>query len=436
MKFADNDSRICKERAHGLSNVLRFPKEFYCKNKSFSILLLIYLIALASVYSIQTVTRARVFPAWGLYSYFDYVNRVQAAPFIDFRSGYPPLGIMVYYPFFLFAHSEVGFQLSFVLVNVAALSISMIFIYLTLCSLYSKSKATKSVALIMVLPSIAVFSFATVDPLSLLFMTAVMYCMIVRQNAFLTGLFLGFGFMTKIYPILLLIPAFAFFRSKSGVSKLLYATFISTFIVSLPFLSTEPFMYATTFLHHSVRGPSDTVWALSEGFYGHTGILHPDFDQFLYFWQFVNVYEPSVNDHAFYLWRTPWMPNVLFIGQAASLVGCYFLSRKWADKRAVLKISAISILLFLFFNKLYSPQFGVYILPFVIMSLDRFGHMVIFGLSLDAIHNVQGLVWSHNFFDYHFPLFISEIFARSTVFLIVIALLIYELIRRKSSIAK
>jgi len=409
--------------------------------------LLTYSVILTTICIIE-ILKADGFCGWSLYPYFDYVSRVHATPFIDFRSGYPPAGLIPYYLLFQFSDGVASFQLYFTLVNVGALALSMFFIYLVLSSAYSKANAMKSIVIIASLPFIAMLSLYShgwyktlygvyvlhsVEPLSLLFMTVGLYCMIVRRSPILTGLFIGLGFMTKIYPILLLIPAIALFRSRSDALELLYATFASTFIISLPFLILDPFMYATVFLHHALRGPSNTIYALIEGFYGHTGLLHPAFDQFLYHWQFVKAYIPRTNDHAFYLWKKPSLPIVLFIGQATALIACYLLLRKHSNSRTFVKGSCLTILSFVFFSKLYSPHFAAFILPIVVISLDKFIHKLLFGVSLYVMHEIQGLIWSRNFYDLRFPLFTSEVIIRSSAILIVIALLSYELIKGSSN---
>lgn len=426
-----------------MENILSGIKSYYGENKPMFIILLTYSIILATICIIE-ILKADGFYGWSLYPYFDYVSKVHATPFIDFRSGYPPVGLLPYYPLFKISDGVVSFQLYFTFVNVGALTLSMFFIYLVLSSAYSKANAIKSIAIITSLPFIAMVSFYSsgwyktlygvyvlhaVEPLSLLFMTVSLYCMIVRRTPTLTGLFIGIGFMTKIYPILLLIPAIAFFRSRSDALKLLYTTFASTLIISLPFLILDPLMYATVFLHHATRGPSNTIYALIEGFYGHTGLLHPAFDQFLYYWQLVKVYPPRTNDHAFYLWKNPSLPIVLFVCQVAALVACYLLLRKHSDSRAFVKGSCLTILSFVFFSKLYSPHFAAFILPLVVISFDKFVYKVLFGVSLYVMHEIQGLLWSRNFYDLRFPLFTSEVIIRSLAILAVIVLLSYELIK-------
>jgi hypothetical protein len=411
-------------------NVRSALKTFYAENKPFVKLWLGYMCVMVAIYILVNTNIS--FTGWNLYYYFSYTFKVNATPDVNFRSGYPPIGILPYFLLALISSDTKSYAYLSSIMNAVVMSFSMLFMYLSLREVYGKRVAFKSAVLFAGLPSIGLTAFYSNDPIALLMIMIAIYFMVVKRNSALTGIFIGLGTMTKIYPILLAVPAFAFFKTKRDALRLTYSISASIFFVSLPFLVTDPFMYMSVFLHHTLRGPSDTIYALIEGFYGSTGFLHPDFDQFLYHWQVIQIYSPLPNDHAIYKWNNPVLPKALFPLQLVILGLCYTFLRKKNGKNGAIKGAGLTILSYILLSYVFSPQFVVFVIPLMSMSISGLWRKITLCAFMDAATEIQLLVWGSSLLSsFHLPLLIFEIILRTSVILFSIGMIVLQLIEGK-----
>ena len=407
-------------------------KKFCFENKWFVRLWLGYMLGMTIIYVVAN--KSIPYGGWNLYNYFNYTFKVNAIPDLNFRSGYPPLGILPYFVLTLLLNGTQAYLYYSSIMNALAMSFSMLFMYLSLLKIFGRSLAFRSSVLFAVLPSLGLTAFYSNDPLALLMIMISVYFMVVRRNSVLTGIFIGLGALTKIYPIFLAIPALAFFKTKKDSIRLAYSIIATIFFVSLPFLVTDPFMYTTVFLHHTLRGPSDTIYALIEGFHGSTGFLHPDFDQFLYFWQLIQIYPPLPNDYAIYRWNVTFLPRILFISQAAVLGICYaFLRKKNGEENAV-KGVGLTMLSYILLSFVFSPQFAVFVIPIMIISVRSLRAKILLCVLMEAATEIQLLLWGSSLFSYiSLPILSFEIMLRTTAIILAIGLILLQLKRGRSN---
>jgi len=395
-------------------------KNFFVDNRIFTFLLVGYVVALVVFF-------LKVIPItyennW--FYFFTYLFENRALPYIDYREGYPPLGFLVYIPIaYLADKNSTLFAYGMRMTNAAFLSLSLILIYSIVYRVRGKRYAILVSILFVALPSMTLSRLSN-DVIALFFALLAIHFILSRKLN-LTGLTIGSSFLVKGFPALLIIPAIRWFKGLRKIFVLLFSTIVAVYFLSLPFLIVDPFMYTSTFTHQGARGPWETIWALIDGWLSHGGFIHPDFDQFMYHYQLLKIYPFLPNDHAFYLWRYPLLPTFLLGCQIAMVVIAYLLMGKGVSERTILRGAGLAIIGYILFFQGYSPQFTVFALPIILISLEGFW-VVCLSLVLEVATELQILAWNPAFgltHDLHMPLLTSAILLRTTVFVATVILL-------------
>lgn len=187
---------------------------------------------------------------------------------------------------------------------------------------------------------------------------AVWFTLVGRPVA--TGLTLGIGFMIKISPILPIVVAVQRFRSDraplrgwlSRANVLLVGACGGLIgVLSAPWLYLRPELFLNTFRNLLGRSTWETVWALLDGYYGY-GVVGGD--------RFAA--DPTFATHAE---RVP----TLLVLLAAALVGLWLWTRSWDWHRPRVQIAfhALTLGIFLLASPGWSPQFLLWVLPWVLL---------------------------------------------------------------------
>ena len=405
------------------TNLFR-PLSTFCaeEHRNFLKLWLSYVAILALLYMVVPVTFER--------NWLDFFEPLRNGylPYIDFHVGYPPIGFLTYLPFALVSNFELTtFVVLMRAINLFFLAMSVLLIYFIVYKMRDKRDATISALIIMV--SFSTFTYAkhSNEPIALFFALLAVYFMLGRKTCS-TGLAIGLGAMTKILPGLLVIPAIKRLKSAKERVLLLGSAYTLVLLLNLPFMIASPFMLLGTYVYNGARGPWETIWALIEGWYGHGGteVLHPYFEAFIPYTQLRTIYQPSPYDHAFYAWNYTWLPTLLFILGGASLLLSYWL----INRRDVTEGVALTLFLFMFFSKGYSPQFTMFMLPFMAMALE--GVKKICLCAMFEIGTVlQLFVWWLGL--YSPSLLASAVILRTITFALVIAVLMIHFIKRQKA---
>ncbi|MEM2876253.1 MAG: glycosyltransferase 87 family protein, partial [Candidatus Bathyarchaeia archaeon] len=326
--------------------------------------------------------------------FFTYLFENGALPYIDSRVGYPPLGFLIYLPLAKLSSGNLKtFMYSFRFLNAIFLLISQLLIYKIVKRIHGKRDALIAALTLFSLPSMALLSRFSNDVLSLFTTLLALYFLIERRIE-AAGISIGIAAMVKGIPGLLILPALAWLRRFDERYKLFTSAAITVFVISLPFLIADPFMYISVYTHHGDRGPWETIWALVDGWLSHGGFIHPDFDQFIYQTQLRKIYPLRPNDHAFYAWKYQMLPTILPILEAISVVvPTYLLRRKEVevDSKSLLECVGAVFLGYILFFKGYSPQFTVFILPMVLVSLKGLKSVVL-GVFLEVATELRGII--------------------------------------------
>jgi hypothetical protein len=349
--------------------------------------ILLYTLILLAVYALPIGLEGE----W--YKFYEYIDSHNAAPYIDVREGYPPLGFLLYMPLYHISRgSQTLFYYLLRFVNGLLLSSTLYTLYLTVKHVFGEGGALRYALYYGLLPSVIIANTYSNDIVSLLPASLSIYA-IVRRKPILSGLLIGLAALGKGFPAILIIPALLYFEGLTDKIKLAGSAILVFLYASLPFMLIAPLTYISTFTHHSSRGPWETIWALIEGYYSHGGLLHPYFDKFFYHDNLLHIYEPNPYDHAFYEWKYSLLPTILTSLQVVMviLVALTLYDRVLSSKDIVSSCGSLYIAYMLFF-KGYSTQFAVSTPLYTLLAaIDSPLKLLI---PLEVSHILQILAWN------------------------------------------
>jgi len=175
---------------------------------------------------------------------------------------------------------------------------------------------------------------------------------------------MGVGFVVKITPIIFVPVAFRQLWDMAedwraglrDIALYLVTAALTILALLLPFLLIQPTWLWTAARAVAGRSSWETVWAILEGYFGY-GVVGGD------------RLNPAETAFAIHDSTLPWWLITLAFG-----VLYLFLWTRPADYRQprnVVALTGLTVTIFLLYSKGYSPQFLVYLLPFVILLLPN-----------------------------------------------------------------
>lgn len=381
------------------------------------------MVSLALLYVILPVTFER---NW--LGFFDPV-RNGYLPYVDFHVGYPPIGFLTYMPFALLSNSNLTAFAAFMrTINALFLILSIWLVYIIVYKIRGRRDALISAIVIMASFTTLSYNRHSNESIALFFALLGIYYL-TQLKTFSAGFAIGLGAMTKITPGLLILPALKKLESAKQRVLLIGGTGLLILFLNLPFVILNPFMWWGTYVYNGARGPWETIWALAEGWYSHGGgeVLHPYFEAFIPYPQLTILYKPAAYDHAYYAWNNPWLPTLLTVLTAASVLVSYFV----INKRDILEGTALITILFIFFSKGYSPGFTIFVLPFIALGLEG-NRKIISCAMLEIATILQSTVWLPGFYSQ--TVLATAAILRAITFASVIAILLMHFIKKPEAI--
>jgi hypothetical protein len=324
------------------------------------------------------------------YHFFDPM-RNGFMPYVAFQAGYPVLGFIPYGLLALSCPSLLVYGYIMRYVNLALLSISLLVIYKVVEIHRGRRDALFTLLAVTLSVSIIAANPYSNDVIALFFSSLALFFLMKKSSA-LCGFSTGLAVLAKLYPVILLPLSLAFFKEWKERLSLLISLVLSVLLVDLPFLVLNPYMWSETFIGGNAgRGPWETVWAFINGYYSHGGVesMHPYFEGFFTYAQLKQIYPLSRVDHAFYLYSnnsTPLAMNLLLL--LSFIVPLIVFKRE-----KILELMGLSIALFLLASKGYSPEFTIFTLPLLALSVPYKDKFVITSL-LDGATVLQMMNWS------------------------------------------
>jgi uncharacterized membrane protein len=245
---------------------------------------------------------------------------------------YPPLTM---YTMRIAAWMTPGSVSGFYLVNVLFLVLCAVAIALMLFALAGWR------ALFFVLaPTLVLYAFINWDLIAVALATAGVFAYLRRRDGW-AGIFLGLGAAAKLYPLLLIVPLVAGRRAageRDGARRLVLAAAGSWFVVNLPFAILAPSGWSVFFRFNRARPPDwDSLWFMAcnlrtGGYSCPTSLAH-----------IANAGSA-----------------LIFV---AAAVGVWTLKRRFEPEFPRWTFGFPLLILFLLSNKVYSPQYSLWLLP-------------------------------------------------------------------------
>ncbi len=184
---------------------------------------------------------------------------------------------------------------------------------------------------------------------------------LLDERRFPSAVSVGVGLMVKIVPVLMLPVALRrlwYLHQKdnreAGIEVGLYSVVFGLTVLALlvPFWVTGSEWVLASARSMLGRASWETVWAVVDGYYGFGVVLGDRLN-------------PAETDFAAHGSRLPWwLISLLFAG----LYGFIFTRpADYSRPRPMVAFSGLTVAIFMLSNKGYSPQFLVYLLPFILL---------------------------------------------------------------------
>lgn len=210
--------------------------------------------------------------------------------------------------------------------------------------------------------------------------------LILDDRRALSAIAIGVGFMVKIIPVLMLPVALRRLwyqyrenNREAGIEAGLYAVIVGLVILALlgPFLVSGPQWILASARSMLGRASWETVWAIMEGYYGFGAVAGDR----------LNPAETNFAVHEG--WLPWWLITLAFVG----LYGYIFTrSADYSRPRKVIAFAGLTTTIFMLSNKGYSPQFLVYLLPFILLLLPD-GRGLTYALILTGLNVLEQPVY-------------------------------------------
>jgi hypothetical protein len=211
------------------------------------------------------------------------------------------------------------------------------------------------------------------DVFALTFLLLALYLVLVRRTL-ASGMLAGVGFMVKLLPIVVVPVAFWRERSWRRRALLVSVSLLTIALVALPFYLLNPQLFALSWTINFKRSSWETVWALLDGYtsYGLAGGA--------------NRFDPAEAGAGQHPSSLPW--PLISLAFAALYLWLWTRPTDWNDDRRAVAFTGLTLNLATLYLKGYSPQFLVWLLPFVILLLPGL-RGVVYALLLSAANLVE-----------------------------------------------
>jgi hypothetical protein len=331
-------------------------------------------------------------------------------PFIHFWYEFPPifpfLNLAAYYLAQGTFHNYVSWMGAFLLLAECGI---LILLYRLACRLYKQSDAVK-LSWVYALLFVPLYVWrATFDSLTTFSMLLVLYALLNRRF-WLVNLLLGLGVMIKYIPVILLPSVWR----NSSLSRMIQA-FIVILVISLiifgPFFILNPQFSVASLTAQIQKSSWQTIWALIDG-NRDTGSFGP----LSYRFDVEKAATPSHNPP-----RISPLITLLIFGT----IGLYTFLRpvRLPADLDTITFAAFTVVIFFLWSKGWSPQWQLYLIPLVLLSLPL-GKSLMYIISLSLVNFLEWPLIYQRELTQLLPL---TIMARTLLF----ALLAYELYRRR-----
>lgn len=237
--------------------------------------------------------------------------------------------------------------------NIAALGLALAWLTtLWATAMLAGPRRIWDAAMLAASPIVVFQIFTNFDALATAFAACALLAW-ARRRPMLAGVLIGLGVAAKLYPLLLLVPL-VLLALRTGrlreVAKTVAAAVVAWLVVNLPIMVLFPRGWSEFFRLNTRRGDDmDSIYNVIGSFTGWRG-----FDQDLGFW------EPPVVLNS--------ITAALF---AACCIAIGYIALTAARRPRVAQIAFLVVAAFLLTNKVWSPQFSLWLVPLAVLALPH-----------------------------------------------------------------
>lgn len=299
------------------------------------------------------------------------------APYFDFWSEFPPLFPFASRLIYLAAGGRQHVYDYLLVILLSLAQAASIWLFLALAQrIHAHDEAQQRgwvyLAITLALP----FGWWYFDPLAALAMLAGLYWL-TGGEAGRAGIALAIGGLTKLFPLMALPAAWRYLplrRAKRAIMLSAGALGLTAAVYGALYLAS-PEMTAASLRSQASKGSWETVWALMDGNH-HTGNFGPEAER----------YDPQAA--ALPRGNTAIIPSWLTLLPAAA-VGVWLWRRAEIDSpRALAAFTGLTWCIFLLWSPGYSPQWVLYLLPLILLSLRR-NESLLLALTLALVNVLE-----------------------------------------------
>jgi uncharacterized membrane protein len=266
-------------------------------------------------------------------------------------------------------------------------------------------------ALVAASPLVIFQIFTNFDALATAFAGAGLLAWARRRPA-MAGVLLGLGTAAKLYPLLLLIPL-VLLGLRTGrlreVRRTVVATALSWLVVNLPVLLLAPRGWSEFFRLNSRRGDDmDSVYNVVRSLTGWQGF-----------------------DGDLGMWQPPMVLNGVVAGLfALCCAGIGYVALTAPRRPRVAQLAFLVVAAFLVTNKVWSPQFSLWLVPLAVLALPH-RRLLLVWMTIDALVWVPRMYYLYSVADRSLPeqWFTATVLVRDLAVLVLCALVIRQIYR-------
>ena len=240
-----------------------------------------------------------------------------------------------------------------------------------------------------------------------------------RRRPVLAGALIGLGVAAKLYPLLLFVPLLLL-GLRTGrlvdVGKAAFAAITAWLVVNLPIMLMFPRGWSEFFRLNTRRGDDmDSLYNVVRSFTG-----WPGFDRDLGFW------EPPVILNA--------VVALLFV---LCCVGIAYIALTAPQRPRVAQLAFLVVAAFLLTNKVWSPQFSLWLVPLAVLALPH-RRILLAWMTIDALVWVPRMLFLYGEANRGLPeqWFTVTVLLRDIAVVVLCALVIRQIYRPQEDLVR
>lgn len=295
--------------------------------------------------------------------------------------------------------------------NIAALGLALAWLATVWATSALAGRRIWDAALVAGSPILIFQVFTNFDALATAFAIGGMLAW-ARRKPYLAGVLIGLGVAAKLYPLLLLLPVVLLgIRTGrlTGAAKAALAAFVAWLVVNLPIMVLFPRGWSEFFRLNTRRGDDmDSLYNVVKSFTGWGG-----FDQNLGLWQ-----PPTLLNAV----------SALLFAACCAAIGYVALT---APRRPrVAQLAFLVVAAFLLTNKVWSPQFSLWLVPLAVLALPH-RRILLAWMTIDALVWVPRMLFLYGEQNRGLPeqWFTTTVLLRDIAVVVLCALVVQQIYR-------